>query len=170
MIIENGTVVTLSYILMVDQNGTEVKVEQTDPQHPFVFLFGAQNVLPAFEQSLSGKSVGDSFDFVLSAEEGYGKSDPGNIAEVPIDVFYDKDGKTDENLLVVGRVLAMNDQSGRTFQGMIKDVRPENVLMDFNHPLADKRLHFTGGVVEVRIATPEELQHGHVHGAGGHHH
>ena|ERR1043165_6122225 len=170
MIIENGTVVTLNYLLTVDEDGTEVKVEQTDAQHPFIFLFGAQNVLPAFEQSLFGKSVGDAFDFFLSAEEGYGKSEPRNISEVPINVFYDKEGRTDEKLLVVGRVLVMSDQNGNSFQGMIKDVRPENVLMDFNHPLADKRLHFVGEVIEIRSATPEELQHGHVHSAGGHHH
>jgi len=170
MIIENRTVVTLNYRLTTDENGSEVQVEETDAQHPFVFLFGAENVLPAFERSLSGKSVGDSFDFFLTAEEGYGKSDPRNVTEVPINIFNDEDGKKDDNLLSIGRVLAMRDQQGRTFQGVIKEVHPENVVMDFNHPLADKRLHFTGEVVAIRLATLEELQHGHVHGAGGHHH
>src|SRR6185295_15287516 len=150
MIIENGTVVTLSYRLTIDEKGSQVQVEQTDAQHPFVFLFGARNVLPAFEQNLSGKNAGDAFDFFLSPEEGYGKSDPRNVTEVPINVFYDEEGKRDENMLVIGRVLAMRDQQGHTFQGTIKEVRPENVVMDFNHPLADKRLHFTGEVAAVR--------------------
>jgi len=170
MIIENRTVVTLNYRLTTDENGSEVQVEETDAQHPFVFLFGAENVLPAFEKSLAGKSAGDSFDFFLSAEEGYGKSDPRNVTQVPINIFNNEEGKKDDSLLTIGRVLAMRDQQGRTFQGVIKEVLPENVIMDFNHPLADKRLHFKGEVVAVRLATLEELQHGHVHGAGGHHH
>ena len=170
MIIENRAVVTLSYRLTIDENGSEVQVEQTDLQHPFVFLYGAQNVLPAFEQNLTGKSVGDSFDFFLNPEEGYGITDPRNVTEVPMDVFRNLEGNLDETLLIVGRALSMSDQSGRMFQGIIKEVRAENVLMDFNHPLADRRLHFAGEVVAVRLATPEELEHGHVHGAGGHKH
>jgi FKBP-type peptidyl-prolyl cis-trans isomerase SlyD len=170
MIIENKTVVTLRYRLTMDENGSEIQVEQTDPQHPLVFLYGAQNVLPAFEQNLAGKSIGDPFDFYLSPEEAYGVSDPRNLTEVPTNVFKNPEGNIDESLLVIGRVISMSDESGRRFQGIIKEVRAENVLMDFNHPLADKQLHFTGEVEAVRIATPEELQHGHVHGTGGHQH
>jgi len=170
MIIENRTVVSLNYRLTVEESGIETEVEQTDALNPFVFLYGSNNVLPAFEENLAGKTTGDKFDFRLTAEEAYGVSDARNIVNVPINAFHGTDGRPDAELLVIGKVLTMNDQEGRMFRGIVKEVSDENVQMDFNHPLADKALHFKGEVVAVRLATLEELQHGHVHGVGGHHH
>jgi FKBP-type peptidyl-prolyl cis-trans isomerase SlyD len=61
------------------------------------------------------------------------------------------------------------DDEGNRMNGKVVKVEGENVLMDFNHPLAGHHLHFKGAVVEVREATAEELSHGHVHtGHGGH--
>jgi FKBP-type peptidyl-prolyl cis-trans isomerase SlyD len=54
--------------------------------------------------------------------------------------------------------------------GKVVEINEETVKMDFNHPLAGEALHFKGTVVEVRAASAEELDHGHVHGPGGHHH
>jgi len=170
MVIENRTVVSLNYRLTVNENGNEIEVEQTSTANPFVFLFGAHNVLPKFEENLAGKTIGDKFDFHLSAEDGYGIYDAKNVIEVPINAFHGPDGKPDEKILTLGNILTMNDQEGRTFQGKVKAVTIDHVEMDFNHPLAGQELHFTGEVVNVRLATLEELQHGHVHGAGGHHH
>ena len=170
MIIENRTVVTLNYRLTVEENGNEVEVEKTTVENPFVFLFGAGQLLPDFESNLSGKSIGDAFDFRISAEKGYGLSDVQNIVPIPITVFVDDQGKPDTSLLKVGNVLPMSDNSGNKYQGRVKEVTEDQVIMDFNHPLSDKELHFTGEVVAVRLATLEELQHGHVHGPGGHHH
>jgi len=52
----------------------------------------------------------------------------------------------------------------------VLEIGTETVKMDFNHPLAGEELHFKGEILEVREATAEELDHGHVHGPGGHHH
>jgi FKBP-type peptidyl-prolyl cis-trans isomerase SlyD len=54
--------------------------------------------------------------------------------------------------------------------GLVTKIGLENIDMDFNHPMAGKKLHFTGSISSVREATPDELSHGHVHGPGGHHH
>jgi len=64
----------------------------------------------------------------------------------------------------------MMDQEGNKLPGRIMEINEEDVLMDFNHPLAGKELHFTGEITDVRMATSEELEHGHIHGPGGHHH
>lgn len=64
----------------------------------------------------------------------------------------------------------MNDAEENVLIGIVTDIGLERVTMDFNHPLAGQDLHFVGSVLEVRIATSEELEHGHVHGPGGHHH
>ena len=60
------------------------------------------------------------------------------------------------------------DEEGDEVDFLVKEVRPNTVVVDFNHPLAGKTLHFDVTVREVRAATPEELEHGHVH--GGHEH
>ena len=163
-------VVTLNYRLTVDENGNETEVEKTSVENPFVFLFGAGQLLPDFEMNLAGKAAGSAFDFLISAENGYGLSDAQNIVPVPISVFAGSDGKPDPGLLVVGNTVPMSDNAGNRYEGKIKEVNDDNVVMDFNHPLADRTLHFTGEVMNVRLATLEELQHGHVHGPGGHHH
>lgn len=170
MIIENRMVVTLNYRLTVDENGQETEVEKTSVENPFVFLFGSGQLLPDFEMNLAGKAAGSNFDFLISAENGYGLSDAQNIVPVPISVFAGSDGKPDPGLLVVGNTVPMSDNAGNRYEGKIKEVNDDNVVMDFNHPLADRTLHFTGEVINVRLATLEELQHGHVHGPGGHHH
>lgn len=170
MVIEDRTVVTLNYRLTTNEDGKEVEIEKTSMEQPFVFLYGNGHLLPEFEKNLLGKSVGDTFDFYISAENGYGINDEKNVVLIPLNVFVDKSGKPDTLLLRVGNTLPMKDKEGNTYEGTIKEITDEDVLMDFNHPLAGKELHFTGDVVAVRLATLEELQHGHVHGAGGHHH
>jgi FKBP-type peptidyl-prolyl cis-trans isomerase SlyD len=170
MTIENQTVVSLDYKLTTDENGVEREVEQTTPANPFMFLFGSNSVLPAFEANLIGKSIGDTFDFLLSATEGYGMRDEKNVIAINISAFHDSEGKPDSSILVIGKTLTMSDQQGRMFRGMVTEIGEESVVMDFNHPLAGKELHFRGQVVGVRPATTEEMQHGHVHGPGGHHH
>jgi len=63
----------------------------------------------------------------------------------------------------------MQNQNGQSFQGIIKETKLETIIVDFNHPMAGKSLHFSGEIVGVRDATQEELEHGHVHD-GTHHH
>jgi FKBP-type peptidyl-prolyl cis-trans isomerase SlyD len=170
MKIENRTVVTLGYTLSVNENGNEVQVEKTDNNNPFSFLFGVGGLLPEFEQNLAGKSAGESFDFVIKAENGYGFSDERNIVQIPKKTFSNEDGVVEESILQIGNIIPMMDPEGNKFQGIVKEVNVDFVVMDFNHPLADKDLHFVGEIYDVRLATLEELQHGHAHGAGGHHH
>jgi FKBP-type peptidyl-prolyl cis-trans isomerase SlyD len=170
MKIENRTVVSIGYTLYVNDNGKEVIADKADSGKPLTFLFGLGQLLPEFEKNLEGKTIGDKYDFLIKAENGYGLSDDRNLVHIPISAFYDELGKIDENIIKVGEIIPMKDNEGNTFQGIVKEVTTENVLMDFNHPLADKDLHFVGEIFNVRIATLEELQHGHVHGEGGHHH
>ncbi|MBK7958225.1 MAG: hypothetical protein IPK03_08960 [Bacteroidetes bacterium] len=75
-----------------------------------------------------------------------------------------------EDILVIGTAVLMNNDEGHRLTGIIKGITSTEVIMDFNHPMADKELHFTGTIVSVRPATPDEIAHGHVHGDGGVHH
>lgn len=171
MQINKNTVVSVNYHLTVqDENGKEELVEQTDSSNPFVFLYGAGNLLEEFEKNLSGKNIGDTFDFIIEAGKGYGDWSEDNIVNIPIDAFRDPEGNIDEEMLKVGNTLPMVDNEGNHLQGTVEEVQADVVRMDFNHPLAGQDLHFKGEVLEVRSATEEELSHGHVHGPGGHHH
>ena len=165
-----NTVVTLIYHLHANLPDQEKKhVESTDAEHPFSFIFGGGNLIAGFEKNLEGLSPGDKFDFSVHPSEGYGEMDNDAVIALPIDIFK-VDNAIDFEVLKVGNVLPMSDDQGNTMQGKVVSFDTEQVKMDFNHPLAGQTLHFSGEVTEVRVATPEEIDHGHVHSHGDHHH
>ena len=170
MQIKKDTVVTLSYELHTDNvEGKRVHVETAGADHPLVFLYGTGSMIPKFEDELKDLKKGDHFKFDIEAEEAYGEFDPSAIVRLPADVFK-VEGKYDKSKFSVGMVLPMKDQHGNMLQGKILEVTDEDIQLDFNHPMAGQHLYFTGTILDVRPATAEELDHGHVHGPGGHHH
>lgn len=168
MKIEKNKVVSLLYELHVGNAQGEL-IEKVDPAEPFAFLFGGGGLLPEFELNLAGKKAGDHFSFEIKSENAYGKFSLEAIVEIPKSVF-SVNGEIAHEMLVEGKMIPMRDENGNPFQGKVLAVGIDKVKMDFNHPMAGKDLHFTGEILEVRNATEEELSHGHVHGAGGHHH
>lgn len=170
MQVKNRTVVSLGYTLTVNENGNDIVVDKAGKEKPLTFLFGAGQLLPEFERNIEGKKVGDSFDFMIKAKDGYGISDPGNKTDLPMSIFQDDNGAIDKSMLQPGMVIPLSDREGNHYQAVITEVKEDKVSVDFNHPLADKDLHFTGEIFDIREASQEELDHGHVHGPGGHHH
>jgi len=171
MIIETNKVVSVNYNLTSKKAGAteETFVEQTSVEKPFLFMFGTGGLIEGFENALRGKKVGDKFDFKVTPENGYGLSDDTMMPKIPKDAF-NVDGVFDSERVKQGEQLMMNDADGNELMGFVQEIGDDYVLMDFNHPLADHHLHFVGEVLDVRDATAEELDHGHVHGLGGHHH
>ncbi|QDA61878.1 FKBP-type peptidyl-prolyl cis-trans isomerase [Hymenobacter jejuensis] len=168
--ISPNKVVTITYDLSVtDENNQKVLVESAEADSPMVFLFGQSGLPEEFEHQLDGKSDGDAFSFSLTPEQAYGDYDEQALVKIPKQVF-EIDGQMDEEMLQVGNYLPMADNQGNHMQGKIVAIGPDEVQMDFNHPLAGMVMHFDGQVQSVREATQEELEHGHVHGEGGHHH
>lgn len=170
MKIEKNKVVALTYDLhsSIGETKEHTHVESTESGNPLVFLFGAGNMIPDFEKNLEGKSAGDSFEFSIGSGNAYGENDPSAIVNVPVDIFK-VDGVVDLKLLQTGNIIPLSDNEGNRMNGKVVKIDGENVLMDFNHPLAGHDLHFKGKISEVREATAEEISHGHVHtGHGGH--
>jgi FKBP-type peptidyl-prolyl cis-trans isomerase SlyD len=157
-------VVSLTYDLYVDQDGSEVLEESATQEQPLTFLFGAGQMLPKFEEHLSELSTGDNYEFRLSAEDAYGEYDEEAVANLPKEMF--KGTEMPE----IGSILPLQDNNGNHFQGQVVSVTEDSVIVDLNHPMAGQELHFKGNILEVRPATPEELSHGHAHGPDGHHH
>ncbi len=161
---------TLTYELRItDENGEPNLVETANQEHPMVFIYGMSGLPDQFEDKLEGLNVGDTFDFKLAAEEGYGDFDENALVDLPMNVF-EVEGSVPADMLEQGNYIPMSDSEGNQLQGRVVEVTADTVKMDFNHPLAGKELAFKGKVENVREATEEELAHGHVHGEGGHHH
>ncbi len=168
MQITNNTVVSLSYTLKQDDaNGAVIEVAKDS--EPLVFIFGAGNMIPKFEENLSTLKSGDSFEFTLVSAEAYGEFEAEAIIDLDKEIF-SVDGAVDQEMLAIGNVIPMRDNEGHMLQGKVISVTDEAVRMDFNHPMAGKNLHFSGMILSVREATADELNHGHVHGDGGHQH
>ena len=158
MKVEKNKVVAVSYQLEV-----EGKIaDKSAPGNPLEYIHGTGMLLPKFEAALQDKEPGDTFDFVLSPEDGYGTYDPSYVIDLPKTAFA-IDGQVREDLLVVGRTIPMLNQAGQVVQGTIREITESTVKMDFNHPMAGKTLHFTGKVESVRSATDKELTEG-LHG------
>jgi len=168
MIIEQNKVVLVHYTLTEGAAEGQL-VESTDGGAPLSFIFGVGMMIPAFEANLAGLQKGDAFAFGIPAADAYGVYDDTALVEVPKGIF-EHEGKIPDGLLEIGNVLPLQDQEGNRMQGMVAHVDLETVKLDFNHPMAGVDLFFSGNVDTVRDAEPAELEHGHVHGAGGHQH
>lgn len=156
MKISQNKSVSLSYDLHVGDADQHELMERATAEHPLQFIYGTNQMLPAFEKELDGLQEGDSFDFVLTPEQAYGEYDPENVVDLPRNIF-EVDGKIDENVVKVDATLPMMDANGNRLNGTVQAIGDSTITMNFNHPLAGETLHFTGKVLEVRETTPEEI-------------
>jgi FKBP-type peptidyl-prolyl cis-trans isomerase SlyD len=156
--VEDNIVVTLSYTLQVDGKVVDSSEESDDLQ----FIQGAGEILPALEEKLYGMKVGDTQQVTLPPEDGYGEVDPENFSDIPRSEF------PAEFPLKKGVELELQDEDHEVHYARIEAVGKESIRLNFNHPLAGKELNFSVRVVALRMASAEELDHGHVHAAGEH--
>jgi FKBP-type peptidyl-prolyl cis-trans isomerase SlyD len=173
MKIANKKVAAIAYKLSISDSATPKKlVEDVNEKHPMHFLVGESGLPVKFEETLMGLGAGDKFDFTVQAKDGFGKYEEEEVMSLPIQDFLDEKGVLNKEVLQVGKLVPMKDEQGHHVRGRILEIDETKgyIKMDFNHPLAGKDMHFEGSVVNVREATKEEMEHGHVHGEGGHHH
>ncbi|HQV21582.1 MAG: peptidylprolyl isomerase [Moraxellaceae bacterium] len=161
MQISQDSVVSINYTL-TDDDG-QVIDSSTLAGAPLVYLHGAQNIIPGLENALTGKQVGDKLTVNVAAADGYGEYNPEAVQVVPKHLFGG-----------VETIEAGMQFHAQTDYGMqvvtVTAVEGDEVTVDGNHPLAGQNLNFDVEVMNVRAASKEELEHGHVHGEGGHHH
>ena len=138
-------------------------LDSSNGRDPLPYLHGKGNIVPGLEKALLGKKTGDKLDVVVAPEEGYGPHVESLVQVVPRSAFQG----------------VANLEPGMQFQAesnmgpvsvVVTSVDGDQVTVDGNHPLAGETLHFAVEITQVREATVEEVMHGHVHGAGGHHH
>ena len=144
--------VSVDYKLTVDG----AIADQSQQGQPLEFIYGMGMLLPKFEEAIMDKEPGESVAFTLEAKDGYGEVVAEAIVELPKTIFM-MDGKIAEEILFVGSQVPMATAEGQHMMGVIKEVKEETVMMDFNHPMAGKTLNFEVTVVDVRDTTPEDL-------------
>jgi FKBP-type peptidyl-prolyl cis-trans isomerase SlyD len=138
-------------------------LDSSEADEPLAYIHGQGDIVPGLESALLGKSAGDKVQVVVSPEQGYGEHEPSKVQTVPRDAF-DADATIEP-----GMRFQAESEDGDVIV-TVTQVNEDEVTIDANHPLAGQTLHFDVEVVSVRKATAEEQAHGHVHGAGGHHH
>ncbi|HTJ53305.1 MAG TPA: peptidylprolyl isomerase [Cyclobacteriaceae bacterium] len=152
-------VVSIHYTLR-DNDGNII--DSSDGGAPLTYIQGIGNLILGMEEGLEGKSKGDKVDIKVSPEKGYGVRNAELIQQVPKTAFGGQEVKPG---------MQFQAQTGHGTQVVtITEVGTDTVTVDGNHALAGVELNFAVEVMSVREATKDELDHGHVHGEGGHHH
>ena len=160
MQISKNSVVTINYTLKNDQG--ETLDESQD--NSFLYLHGAGGIIPGLEGQLEGKSAGDEFSAHIEAEDGYGVRDDSMVQVVPRNMF-ESDHPVEE-----GIQFHAEGPEGDMLTVTVTKIEGDEITVDGNHPLAGIALNFDIKIAEVREASKEEIEHGHVHGPDGHHH
>ena len=154
-----NTVVSITYELL-DSNGNVLE----SSKDPVSYLHGGyDNIFPRVEEELHGKSIGDTVEITLEPADAFGEYDEELVQMEPVSAFPSKD-------LKVGMHFEGEDESGEVILYTITNIDDGKVIVDGNHPWAGERVLFKATIADVRKAGEEEVAHGHVHGAGGHHH
>jgi FKBP-type peptidyl-prolyl cis-trans isomerase SlyD len=160
MKIAQNSVVTFDYTL-TDSEGNIL--DTSEGHDSFAYIQGQGQIIPGLESAMEGRSSGDSFEITIQPENAYGQYNEDLVAAIPRDQF-------DSSLEIKPGMQFNAEREGQMYTLTVVEVENDKVIVDGNHPLAGYVLNFKVAVKGVRDATPEELDHGHVHGPGGHHH
>jgi FKBP-type peptidyl-prolyl cis-trans isomerase SlyD len=159
VLIAKNTVVSLTYELQAA--GGEL-IEKTN--EPVSYLHGGHHgIFERVEQALEGKEAGYACRIQLEPDDAFGRHEAGLVRVEPRGLF-------PADVKVGMQFDGSGEDSGESRVYTVTGITEQGVTVDGNHPLAGKALVFSCVVTAVRIASREELAHGHVHGAGGHHH
>jgi FKBP-type peptidyl-prolyl cis-trans isomerase SlyD len=160
MAVKDHSVVSFQYTLY---NTDGEILETSTAEEPTTYLHGANNIIRGLETAMAGRETGDQFEVELSPEQAYGPRLESQIQRVPVKHLLFR-GK-----LMTGMVVQLNTDQGRRSVTVHK-VGRHSADVDTNHPLAGLQLRFAITILDIRLATDEELAHGHAHGPGGHQH
>jgi FKBP-type peptidyl-prolyl cis-trans isomerase SlyD len=152
--IADNRVVAIDYTLTDDEQN---ELDSSSGREPLKYLHGAQNIIPGLEKALAGKAEGDEVQVTVQPEEAYGPVNPDLIQKAPLSAFQGVEE------VKPGMQFQAEGPNGQTQIITVREVHDDGVDIDANHPLAGQVLHFDVKIQEVREATDEEVEHGHVH-------
>ena len=149
MAIKKNSVVSLQYEMYDSDNNLLDKTIDA----PLEYLHGGYDgIFPLVEEALHDKNIGDVVDVTMQPDDAFGEQDPELVRIESLSAF------------------PVEVEPGMMFEADDPEHGDSKAVVDGNQPLAGLKIRFKGTVTAIREATPEELAHGHVHGAHGHHH
>ena len=157
MQINKNKAAAINYTLTDESN----KVLDKSENGEFVYLHGADNIIPGLEKALEGKVAGDEVQVTVQPDDAYGETDPAQIQPVPREMF------PEDSNIEVGMQFHAQSPEGEPIVVTIAEINDKQILVDGNHPMAGLVLNFDVKIISVREATEDELAHGHIHGEGG---
>lgn len=160
MQISTHKVVHIHYTLTSDEGDV---LDTSRGHEPLAYIQGLGNIIPGLETALTGRLAGDRFTVSIPPDQAYGPFHEDRVQRVPREAFEGVDE-------ILPGMQFQAESNGGTVLVTVVEVEDNEVVLDGNHPMAGMTLNFDVEVTGVRDATREELDHGHVHGAGGHSH
>jgi len=144
-------VVSLDYTLRLENGET---VDSSEGQEPLEFIQGQGAIIPGLEKALYGMVVGEKKEVVVEPEDGYGEFDSDLFETLPRNVF------PADMILEPGMGFRMRTDTGEVVLAFVDHLENDQVVVNMNHPLAGKKLLFSVQVMDLREATPDELEGG----------
>jgi FKBP-type peptidyl-prolyl cis-trans isomerase SlyD len=158
---EKNSVVRFHYEL-ADEAG--LQIESSRGGEPLTALLGHGGIIPGIETALMGREDGEKLEVTVAPDQGYGERQENFTQRVPKKYFKNADR------LKPGMQTILSVQGGGQRLVTVQKIGSSVIDVDLNHPMAGRTLKFAIEIVDVREGTPEEREHGHVHGPGGHEH
>jgi len=161
LVVADAMVVRLDYMLTLADGDV---YDSSADSGPLEILQGQGQIIAGLEQALYGMAVGEEKDIVVTPDYAYGEYDPDAVQLLPKDVF-----PPDMELEPGMAIDLYDEEADEEVEAYVAEIQRNGVLVDFNHPLAGETLTFHVRIVGLRPGTPEEIDHGHVHGSEHHH-
>lgn len=166
--IQPGKYVEVTYDLYEITPEGDKLVHQVLADDPEKVVVGVTpGLIEPFEKAITGLQEGDSFEVAVEADNAFGPHEDEQVVHLERELFM-VDDKFDESYIKPGAILPMMTADGYRINGVVLDVTPTEVVMDFNHPLAGKDVRFKGKILTVREATAEDIAPAHSCGCGCH--
>jgi len=138
--ITEGKNVSLEYTLTLDDKSV---VESNVGKQPLTYTHGTRQIIPGLEKALEGLAVGDTKEVTVPPSDGYGEQDPEALQEVQKKLI-------PPDALVVGARLQGKAPDGHMVYPRVAEIKDDTVVLDFNHPLAGKTLHFDVKILDIK--------------------
>ncbi|MBI2135596.1 peptidylprolyl isomerase [Candidatus Woesearchaeota archaeon] len=141
-VVEAGNTVKVDYTGKLD-DGTVF--DASEGKQPLQFQTGAKQVIPGFDNGIIGMKLNDVKNIKIPAKDAYGESRPEMIIEVPKQPFVTSQNMEPKE----GMIVTLKAKDGNMMNAIVKEVKGDKMILDFNHPLAGKNLNFHVKVVEI---------------------
>ena len=138
--IGQGAEITFNFSLALEDGHI---IDSNFESSPARFLVGDGSLLPGFEEVLEGLVAGSEARFLVPPEKAFGQHNPQNVQLIKRSLF-------DQDELQPGLVISFQNGDGE-LPGVVQSLTEEEVMVDFNHPLAGKSIVFTVKIIDVQL-------------------